>query len=159
MGIVKFYNNDTLYSTVSCTSSSVPYEIDITNFLVVGSNGLELRVEVAGQTSPSPLYQSLNVVNLVLTSPFDENRLVEGESFNFKYTLRGSVTKTVYFKYDDDDEPFHLINHGTGTVEGADATLSTTSLSHGTHKLTVWATADIGGNIISTPELIYTIPV
>ena len=78
------------------------------------------------------LYQSLNVVNLVLTSPFDENRLVEGESFNFKYTLRGSVTKTVYFKYDDDDEPFHQINHGPGTVEGADATLSTTGLSWNT---------------------------
>lgn len=158
MGIVRFYNNDTLYSTVSCTSSSVPYEIDITNFLVVGSNGLQLEVEVAGQTSPSPLYQSLNVVNLVLTSPFDENRLVEGESFNFKYTLRGSVTKTVHFKYDD-DEPFLQINHGTGTVEGADATLSTAGLSHGTHNLTVWATADIGGTPISTPELIYIIPI
>jgi hypothetical protein len=85
--------------------------------------------------------------------------LVEGESFNFKYTLRGSVTKTVYFKYDDDDEPFPQINHGPGTVEGADAILSTTGLSHGTHKLTVWATADIGGEAISTPELIYTIPV
>lgn len=158
MGIVKFYNNDTLYSTVSCTSSSVPYEIDITNFLVVGSNGLQLGVEVAGQT-PSLLYQSLNVINLVLTSPFDENRLVEGESFNFKYTLRGSVTKTVYFKYDDDDEPFYQINRGAGTVEGADATLSTEGLSHGTHNLTVWATADIGGDTISTPELIYTIPI
>lgn len=154
--MVQCYINNTLRASATRSSSTTPYTLDITNYLSVGSNDILLTATVGD--SVEELYSNINVVNLTLTSSFNENQLIQGKTFPFSYSFKGSVDKTVYFKIDN-NEPTSVFYPANRSAEGAVVDLSTETLSHGIHKLTVWGEAVVGASTITTPELSYQIPV
>ena len=84
--------------------------------------------------------------------------MVQGNSFVFKYSFKGSVDKTVYFKIGD-EEPQSVHYAADRSAEGADMYISTEGLDHGVYQLIVWGEATVGTSHITTPSLTYKIPV
>lgn len=155
IGTIQLYVNNNLKTTVSRNSSTTPYTIDITNYLNVGDNNIELRLSSASEVDP--LYASIKVINLILSSEFSEDKLYTGNKLNYTYSFSGSIDKTVYFKFDD-LEPVSKSYTASATATNATQELDTSALSHGLHTLTVWGEAYIDDALIKTDSLYYTLP-
>lgn len=156
IGTIQLYINDTLKATVSRNSSTTPYIMDITNYLGIGENNVLLTVQSGD--NKEELFAKINVINLTLTSTFDANQLYQGNSLNYTYNLVGSIEKTIYFQFDD-EEPTSKTYSKTTNAVGAIQQLDTTNLTHGIHTLKTWAEAYIGTTLIETPVLSYTLPI
>lgn len=159
IGVIQLYVNDSLKATVSRNSSTTPYIMDITNYLNVGDNNIELRLGDLGTgVSIDPLYAQIKVINLVLSSQFSEDQLYSGSILNYTYSFTGSIEKTIYFKFDN-EEPTHITYAASSNAVNASIALDISALSHGIHTLTVWGEANIDDDTITTDTLIYNLPI
>ena len=153
-GIVKLYNNDVLISSATKASSTEPYIIDITKSLKVGVNQLKLELTIDGEVRD--VYDEIEVISLTLESPFSDKELFENDTIDYSYVATGDIAKKVYFQIDD-EEPIS-VELESGRIPGTQY-IDTTTMSHGTHSLKVWAEAKIGSETITTDVKEYVLPI
>jgi hypothetical protein len=108
--------------------------LDITNYLIVGENKISLIATVGDITET--LHTTINVVNLTLTTSFDENQLITDSTFTYVYSLKGSVNKKIYFQIDK-NTPIEKSYGATQNATNASIELPTDGLEHGVHSLSV----------------------
>lgn len=125
--------------------------IDVTNYLVSGTNNVRLRVSDA-YGNIKTIQFTINVAALSIESSFDATT-VYSDAISFPFVPKGNVSKTIYFEID-----------GTldGTMENVTASnrqlsYSIPSLSHGEHILRVWFEAEVNGETVSSNVLRYSI--
>ena len=155
IGTIQLFVNNTLKTTFSRNSSTTPYTMDITKFLGIGVNNILLTVKSGDQTEE--ISTMVNIIDLVLTSTFDDKKLYTGNTIDYAYDLTGSANKTIYFKFNN-NEPTKK-EYTSSNVFGAIEKLDTSSLSHGVNKLYVWAEAYVGSETIPTQVKEYTLPI
>jgi hypothetical protein len=157
-GIIQLFVNGDLKSSYSQNSSTQQQTMDITSYLNVGLNDIELRLSGLGEVEIQPKYTQIKVINLVLKSTFSDRKLYEGNILNYVYSFSGSIAKTAYFQFDELDpvsESFVETQNATGRTIGLDIS----NLSHGTHTLKVWGEATIDETTIKTDTLVYNLPI
>lgn len=147
-GAEKVYVDGTLTSTRSISQG--PNTVNISN-LAKGTHSITIEVSSSGLTSS--LVYSIEVIELSISSTFD-GFSIYGSDITYRYTPVGNIEKTIYFIIDNEE-------YGTATVteSGKTMTYDFVGLSHGSHSLKVYMTADLGGSLITSNELIYDLVV
>lgn len=145
----------TFYLTVNSKQvevrSNVPQGLvtfDVSKYIIAGSNNIQIKVlDLYGTTGIT--VSTVNAVSLELQSDFNADLAYTG-TINYTYTPFGDVTKTVYFVIDGS-------TFGTQTVKstGESQTFQISKLSHGSHKLEVYFTSYVGGDLVKSNVLIY----
>lgn len=145
----------TFYLTVNSKQvevrSNVPQGLvtfDVSKYIIAGSNNIQIKVlDLYGTTGIT--VSTVNAVSLELQSDFNADLAYTG-TINYTYTPFGDVTKTVYFVVDGS-------TFGTQTVKstGESQTFQISKLSHGSHKLEVYFTSYVGGDLVKSNVLTY----
>ncbi len=147
-GTAVYYVNNARVYTQSIAQGDVDF--DITNYMSDGQN--QIRIQV---TDSYGAIRSLNmrveVINLQVTSTFDDSLAYEGE-VQFPFTPIGSGSKTIRFILDGQElEPV------TTTASNRQMYKRINGLSHGSHSLEVFATMEAQGITITSDSLHYSI--
>ena len=144
--------NNTVKATFDVKQGEVT--TDVTNFLEAGSNKIRFTVaDVYGNTSS--IIFSVQVVNLDLKSSFDPSIIYSAKDYIvFPYTPTASTTKTMHFVVDGTEVAQAIVN-----VSGRQQTQVLEPLTHGSHTILAYFTADIDGAEVSSNELFYDIAV
>ena len=145
----------TLYLTVNAKQvevrANVPQGLvtfDVSKYIIAGSNNIQIKVlDLYGTTGVT--VSTVNAVTLELQSDFNADLAFTG-TINYTYTPYGDVTKNVYFVVDG-------ATIGTQVVKstGESQTFQISKLSHGSHKLEVYFTSYVGGDLVKSNVLIY----
>lgn len=148
-GTVTVYVNGANKASLNVQQGDI--SIDVTNYLVSGTNNVRLRVSDA-YGNIKTIQFTINVAALSIESSFDATT-VYSDAISFPFVPKGNVSKTIYFEID-----------GTldGTMENVTASnrqlsYSIPSLSHGEHILRVWFEAEVNGETVSSNVLRYSI--
>lgn len=124
--------------------------IDVSSFLEIGTNNITVTVtDIYDKTRI--LNYTITVIKLTIESTFDATVPYTGD-ITYKYTAYGSVEKTIHFVIDG-------VEVGTviTSLSGKQATRTIQAMSHGSHKLEVYSTADVDDTTLQSPKLIYDI--
>ncbi len=125
--------------------------IEISEYLADGDNIVTLTVTDAFGNARSLVY-SVNLINLRLSSVFDDSQIFKESDITFKYTPYGLIDKTIHFILDGEEI------HQESIAESAkQQTYIIPKQSHGVHPLIVYATATIQGTLVRSEELRYNI--
>lgn len=120
--------------------------LDITKYLSVGKNRLNLRV--SNGDSSSTFGFTVEVINMYIDSKSSDEYTIEaGSELNFTYTPYGNVEKTVYVEFDGE-----LVQQYT-TKAVQLQTYVIPPQEHGHHLIKVWEEATIGDKVISPAPL------
>lgn len=146
-GAEKVYVNGKLTSTRSISQGN--NEINLN--LAKGTHSI--TIEVTSSNLSASLVYNVEVIELSISSTF-EGFNVYGGNITYRYTPVGNVEKTVYFIVDGE-------THGTATVaeSGKTMTYELTGLTHGSHSLEVYLTAEISGSTATSNKLNYDLAV
>lgn len=125
-------------------------EVDVTDILSAGTNTVRVRcMDVYG--TYKILAYTITVVDLSITSTFDDTMAYEGE-VQFKYTPYGSIAKTIHFMLDGSELKTENI-----TSSGKQFTEVLPDMAHGVHRLEVYATATLEEQPVESNHLVYDI--
>lgn len=123
-------------------------------WLSVGTNSVRVKITADDGVIAQSAYIKLNVVTLSLSSPYAISTATQkGSAIPFRYVVNGSGTKKVTFKLDG-----ALLSEETITTSGATSvkSIATTNLSHGAHRLEVYAEREISaGQTLTSNVLVY----
>ena len=123
---------------------------DITKYLKTGINKVRVTVADAYNNTSSIIY-TVSVVNLSLSSSFDAGVIrPAGQDIEYTYTPTGATEKTVYFIVDGSEAARAVVS-----VSGRQVYQLLDGLSHGSHSLLVYFTAEIDGSEVRSNELYY----
>lgn len=127
-------------------------EIDVTNYISVGSNKIKVGIaDVYGNSRT--LAFTITSVDLSLTSSFDPNvTYTAGQEIQFPYIPRGTGEKTVFFYVDGTK-----VAEATVNSSGRQNTQILSGMTHGSHSIRVYFAADVGGTEVTSNELYYDI--
>ena len=150
---VQYYIDGVLKATEQNVSQGL-HSFRISNYLGAGQ-GQQIRVKV---TDPNLNVKNISytatVVELAITSTFDAGQIYSNtDDIDFKYTPYGGVPKTIHFYIDGSD--VGSIENVTASGKQGSKVLDTSSLSHGSHTLRVYATATMDGMNMTSNELVY----
>lgn len=149
--------NGTLYLTVNDKQVEIKsnqpqgiVEFEISRYIVSGLNTIQVRVMDAYGTTGITI-GTLSTVTLELTSSFNY-KVARTGTFKYLYTPYGDVTKIVYFIIDGSE-------YGRQEVKstGEQKEFNIGGLTHGSHTLEVYFTANINGQIVKSNTLNYDI--
>lgn len=147
-GTAKLYVNNVLKSTTQVTSGE-DYEFNVTPYLKLGTNYFTIRT--ADDNGAEKILDFLvNGVQLVLTSNFSAD-LPMPNTFDYQYKITGTGTKIIHFVLDGEDTQV------VTTSSGIDLTQHFENLSHGTHTLQVYATAELDGTSMISNSFDYSL--
>lgn len=147
-GTAKLYVNNVLKSTTQVTSGE-DYEFNVTPYLKLGTNYFTIRT--ADDNGAEKILDFLvNGVQLVLTSNFNAD-LPMPNTFDYQYKITGTGTKTMHFVLDGEDTQVVI------TSSGIDLTQHFENLSHGTHTLQVYTTAELDGTSMISNSFDYSL--
>ena len=121
---------------------------DVSKFLTSGANTVQVSVLDAYGTTGLKV-STINVVNFELQSNFDDTRPYT-ERIPFTYIPYGNIEKTVYFIVDGVEVGRQVV-----TASGDQQTYYIRSLTHGSHTLEVYFTAEIDGSLVTSNTLRY----
>jgi len=127
--------------------------LDLTKYLSVGINSVEVRaVDVYGNMNR--YVKSVTIVQISLSSSFSGTDIY-GTNIEYKYTPvaateEGAIEKTVYFIIDGEADPPEIVKDS-----GQQKTHIISGLKHGSHKLKVYFTCNISGNVVQSNSLNY----
>lgn len=124
-------------------------ELNLSEYLTAGSNSIQIRILDAYGTIGT-LVRTITAVDLKLTSSFDSTSNYPGD-INYTYIPYGNVLKTVHFIIDGEEASETQSVRTTGESQ----TYKITGLTHGSHTLEVYFTANINGETISSNSLFY----
>lgn len=147
-GAEKVYVDGVLRSTRSISQGT--NEVNIPN-LTKGTHSITIEVSSSGLNAT--LVYSVEVIELSISSTFD-GFSIYGSDITYRYTPVGNVEKTIYFILDGEEYATTII-----TESGKTMTYDFVGLSHGSHSLKVYMTAEIGGSLIPSNELVYDLVV
>lgn len=122
-------------NNIKAATFSVPQGsnmIEISQYLVSGSNSVKLRVENSEGSSRTISY-TITLVSLSMTTTFDQIATYTGDVV-FSYTVTGSGTKTVHFLMD-----WQEIGTEEVTSSGRSRSYTIPAQSDGAHVLTAYA--------------------
>lgn len=145
LGNERVYVDGILYSSKSVNQGE--NTIIISN-LSTGSHVVE--VQVASGSLSSSLVYNVEVVELSIRSSFDGFGIYTNP-ITYRYTPIGNVEKTIHFEIDD-DEYTEIVTESNKAM-----TYQFEELTHGVHKLVVYATATIGGIDVTSNILSYNV--
>ena len=125
--------------------------ITITDILTSGENSVRLKCEDVYGNSRTLVY-TITVIELVLRSTYNWTRINEKDPENpqdiqFWYSVTGLIDKKVYFEIDDQLAYVHELK-AASSGKDTQQLIKTANLSHGVHKLVVYA-KDLDGTIES----------
>lgn len=142
-----------------------------TNILLQGvSNNFEISQYLGNNVNTVRVYCSdiygnyksisytITVIDLRILSPFDDSviHIVKDETgfhpLVFKYTPYGAVEKFIHFFLDDVEIATDIV-----TTTGKQITKNIDSNVHGTHKLEVYATSEVGISSLRSKSLLYDV--
>ena len=147
-GTEKVYVDGTVISSRSISQGdNTAYISNLTN----GSHTVEIEVSSSGLVSS--LVYSIEVIELSISSTFDGFSIYSGD-ITYRYTPVGNIEKTIHFIVDEE-------TYGTTSVteSGKVMTYDLTGLTHGSHSLQVYMTAEINGSTITSNVLNYDLVV
>lgn len=124
--------------------------VDISELLSSGSNTVRVKCTDVYGTSKTLVY-TVSVVDMYVTSTFDASVPYNGD-ITYKYTPYGSVEKTIHILVDGTEKNTTVIS-----TSGKQNTYIIPALSHGVHRLEVYATATMGESDLESDHLIYDI--
>lgn len=145
-GTMKLTVNGSLKQTRNVQQGDV--SVELKDMLVPGSNNVRLTISDVYGNSRN-LSFTLNVISLVLTSPFDASGQFTG-AVQLPYVPIGAVEKTVHFILDGTE-----IGTQTVTASGRQQTYIIPAQSHGAHNLRVFFDAMIDGEKVESNDLYY----
>ena len=120
--------------------------IDVTGYLVPGSNTVKVTVENSEGAKKTISY-TVTVAAAYLTSQFDVSAPFTGP-IEFTYTPTGIAEKIVHFEMDGSE-----IGRAIVTVSGRQQTYTIPAQSHGSHNLRVWFECEIEGMPVTSNVL------
>jgi len=124
------------------------YECNVSNYLISGANKIEFKIQDAYSTTKN-LIGTINAVSLKLTSKFEDDTILTG-LFTYTYIPVGDVLKLVHFIVDG-------VEIGVDQVRTSNeqCTRVFQPMSHGSHTLEVYFTAEIDGDFAESNHLKY----
>ena len=122
----------------------------LTTFTVPNKASVIRIVVKSGPLSEELIY-NVNVINLEITSTF-EQYAVYTDTIPFMYKPIGAIEKTIHFIIDDVEQT-PIVTSDTNR----DKTYNITGLNHGIHTLSVYMTASLNGNTLTSNRLNYEI--
>lgn len=134
----------------SFSVSQGEFELDITKYLVSGTNNISVKVTNSENVTKTMTY-TVTLATAFLTSGFDNSQTYSG-AFTFPYTPTGLSEKTVHFELDGKE-----IGTAKVTTSGRQVSYPIPAQSHGAHVLRVWFTCEISGTTITSNVLYYSI--
>lgn len=126
------------------------FEIDVTKYLISGTNNISVRVTNSENVAKTMTY-TVTLATVSLTSSFDASIPYDGP-INFTYTPTGMAEKTVHFELDGRE-----IGIAKVTTSGRQVSYNIPAQSHGAHILRVWFTCVVADTTISSNTLYYNI--
>ena len=125
-------------------------EVDITDYLASGTNGVSVRITNSENASKLLPY-TVTVAAVYLASSFDASVPYTG-AISFPYTPTGIAEKTMHFELDG-------VEIGTAVVatSGRQQSFTIPAQSHGSHILRAWFTCEIAGTTIPSNILYYSL--
>ena len=127
------------------------HSLEISNYLSEGDNIVTITVVDTFGNSRSLVY-SVNLINLRITSVFDDSQVFKESDITFKYTPYGLIEKTIHFILDGKEIHQEMISESA-----KQQTYIIEKQSHGVHPLIVYATATLQGVLVKSEELRYNI--
>lgn len=125
-----------------------PTTIDVSQWLSLGSNPVELRItDIYAQSRV--LRYNINVIALSISSTFDTS-VPFTDDITFTYTPRGNLYKTIHFVLDGEE-------YMTRETSATDTQLTTLIpfQEHGAHTLEVYMTATLNEEPVESNHLFY----
>lgn len=147
-GTMSIRVNNTLKATSDVAQGTV--NVNVSRYLATGSNKVKVTITDVYENARTVTF-TVTVVELSISSSFDANTTYEaGSTITFPYVPVGAVEKTVYFVVDGS-------RTGTATVtaSGRQQTQYLSGMTHGSHTLLVYFTAEIDGTTVQSNELYY----
>lgn len=127
------------------------HSIDVGPYLAEGTNKVKLRVTNEDDNYGTKTW-TINAVALSLSAAFDDTAVYEGD-VTFRYTPVGvGFEKIIHFAVDGEE-----IASAAVTASGRQQTQVIPAQSHGAHRLTVWATAEVDGVSVGSAVLDYDV--
>lgn len=123
--------------------------LNIGQYVGEGSNEVKITCVDIYSNSKSLSYV-VNAISLRITSTFDDTQFYSGD-ISIRYIPYGAVQKVIHFVVDGTDITT------TVSESGKQQTQVIPAMSHGTHLLKMYATANIGGSEIKSNELLFDI--
>lgn len=124
--------------------------IDVSKFLSVGSNTVRVKcTDMYGNYRA--LVYTISVVDLYITSIFDST-VQYNNDITFKYTPYGAIEKTIHILIDGSE-----FKTSTISASGKQTTIIIPAMSHGVHKLELYATAKLDEVPMESEHLVYDI--
>ena len=126
--------------------------IDLKNYLKNGTN--TVRVTCVDQYGASrTLVYTISVIDLKITSTFDST-LINTDKFVFRYTVVGSVEKTVHIELDGKEILTRVLSASASNIE---STYTIPKQEHGSHLISAYVTAMIGDTEITSNIINYEV--
>ena len=147
LGNERVYVDGILVSSKSITQGN--QIVTLTN-LTNGTHTIEIQVS-SGSLSSSLVF-SVEVIELSVSSNFD-GFAIYTNPITYRYTPVGNVEKTMHFVIDEEDYTQVV------TESNKAMTYQFETLSHGNHKVSVYATAKVGTKDVSSNVLTYDLVV
>lgn len=124
--------------------------VDVAKYLTTGSNKVKVTVTDVYDNARTVTY-TITVVELSISSTFDSSvAYSSSNTVPYTYTPVGAVEKTVYFVVDG-----RQIATATVAASGRQQTQNLPAMTHGSHTLLVYFTAEIEGSVVKSNELYY----
>lgn len=124
--------------------------IDISKYLSSGTNTVKITCTDVYGNYKSLIYK-VTLIEMYLTSTFDATVAYNGD-ITFKYIAYGALEKTIHILVDATE-----ISTTTTTASGKQSTYIVSAMTHGIHRLEVYATAELNGVEMESEHLIYDI--
>lgn len=148
-GTAQYFVNSVLKASETITQGS--HSFDIGDYLSDGTNTVRVKV-IDSYGNYKTISYTVIVLDLSLTSNFDDSIVYTSTNVTFKYTSYGSIEKTIYFILDGEQYTTAVISSS-----GKLTTQLISGLTHGSHTLEVYAVAQLYGETIRSNTLMYDI--
>lgn len=127
------------------------HTIDIGEYLSEGTNKVKVKVTDEDDNYGTKTW-TVNSIALSISATIDDTAINTGPLV-FRYTPIGNnIEKTIHFKLDDREIATSLV-----TASNRQQTQTIPAQSHGSHKLVVYATADVNGVAVTSNVLEYDV--
>lgn len=128
--------------------------ISVGDLLATGTNKVKVKISDVYDNVKTITF-TISVIELSLRSSFDSSSTFNaGEAIDFMYIPTGAAEKTVHFFVDGTQVGTSVV-----TVSGRQQNYSLPAMTHGSHALRVYFTANINEEEVSSNELYYDLVV
>ena len=145
VGTTTWRIGSTVVGTGTCNQGN--NTVDVTRWLTTGSQKLTLTCTASDGTIATKTW-TIQVVDVKLTSDFNDTITRNPGDVEFTYTPYGSISKVVHFILDGT-----ALSTVTTSVSGISQSYVLKSLTNGPHLLETYITADINGTLIETDHI------